>query len=182
MSKRNKNRPHLQCVRVEDRMGLIDDEVVTLEKRVEIVQGGDDDFFLFYGYLITIVMEGGISFSDMRVLLWIMKNISFNETMVTLTKYEKEEIKEKTGLSLTSIERSIGNLKNKGILIKNEKYERGGKYTLHPMYVWKGSRIDRKVALKATLQVERGGMTELEKQESHNKYLDAIGYDIPENQ
>lgn len=145
--------PFLKQVNVINVPALTEEgEVYTAEKKIQIVQEDEEDFFFCYSYLNGYINDC-TSMTDIKLLNWITLNVDFNNNVITLNKFYKTKIMEYTKIAMSSLDRSISNLVKAEILIKDENCPRCAMYFVNPAYVWKGNRGERKLKMKFVLEV-----------------------------
>lgn len=147
--------PYLKTVQTSLVDALTEDGVLyTAEKRTQIVVEDDKGFIMMFNYMFGL-LNGLDSIVDVKVMTWITENLNYNENVVTLNKYWKEKIKADTGYAISSIDRSIGVLVEKGFLVKDETCKRCAIYNVNSTYVWKGDRSKRDGKLKWVLELQQ---------------------------
>lgn len=147
--------PYLKTVQTTPVNALTEDgELYTAEQRTQVVIEDDKGFMLMFNYMFGLI-NGLDSIVDIKVMNWIAENLEYNRNIVTLNKYWKEKIKEETGYAVSSIDRSIGVLVDKGYLIKDETCKRCAIYNVNSTYIWKGDKDKRSGNLKWVLELQQ---------------------------
>jgi hypothetical protein len=88
-----------------------------------------------------------------KVLIWISDNLPYNSEEIILNKHNKNKIVAYTGFSYSAVEKSIGSLTSKRILVKDEGCVRCAVYRVNPSYVWYGDSSNRTRSLELVLKM-----------------------------
>jgi hypothetical protein len=96
-------------------------------------------------------LKAGLDSATIKVLTWCVHNTVYNKNIVTITKFQCNEITELFGIKYQSIHNSLTTLKRKKILIPT-----GIKcsYRVNPRYYWRGELNERKKVMQFILTVE----------------------------
>lgn len=166
-------KPFLKQVNITSVSALsIDGEIYTAEKKVQIVQEDDQSFRMIYNEFMAF-LNGADSLVEVKVFNWIQGKLPYNDTEIVLNKKNKIAISEHTGMSYSAIEKAIGSLVDKEVLVRDNNYPRAGIYNVNPSYVWYGDTTKRKGALKFTLEmIQHQNLPDLEQrvQEDIKRY------------
>jgi predicted transcriptional regulator len=150
-----KRKPFLHQISVVDKSAIDSDGVsYTAQKKVNIVQDDSEKFFMTYAHIVGVI-EGFSSITDVKVFYWVMDNMRFNQTIIVLSKFFKEQIESTMNLSMSSIEKSISNLCKCGILVRDMKNIRAAVYHVNPTYAYYGDSKERKRNLKFVLEMQQ---------------------------
>ena len=165
MNDKKARKPFLKDVNTMNVMALTaDGEFYTAEKRIQIVEEDDKKFLMTFSEFVVFINTSD-SMVDVKVFTWISEHLGYNEDKITLTRPNKEEIMKFTGFSYSAVEKSISSLTKKQILVKDNKYPRGGTYHINPSYVWYGDREVRKNKLKFVLElIQNNNLPDKEKE------------------
>lgn len=82
--------------------------------------------------------------SDVKLLTAMCELAEFNTGIVHMTKKTRQIIHDKTGISLTNMNKNLKRLKELGLIAEDE-----GDYTINPAVFWKGSTTTRTEILKS---------------------------------
>lgn len=166
-----KRKPFLHQVNVVNAEAMTEDGIrYTAQKKINIVQSDQEKFFLTYAHIVGVI-QGFSSISDIKAFYWIMNNLQFNETIISLTRYFKDRMSEDIGLSKSAIEKSIYNLCKCEILIKDTKAQRSAVYHVNPTYAYYGDNKERKKNLKIVLEMKQYNRTDEEERQVQNDML-----------
>lgn len=147
-------KPHLKTVytesctlqNVDPETGeLLNIEVQT--KQHKIVAHDETDFLQLY-YSLTGLLDQ-MSLAESKLLFHLCFECD-RENKIALPKKIKEDLAEKSGLHLQTINNCLTSLTGKNILIRVAT----GLYRINPRYVWKKSQGERDKMLKYVLEVE----------------------------
>jgi predicted transcriptional regulator len=139
--------------------------VYTATKTIHATTDKSTEFYQMYAKVIGVI-NGFTSLADVKVMCVVMQMVNFNDTTVYLNITRKQEINSQTGLSISSIERSIRNLVACQILVKDMANERSAMYYLNPTYIFFGSTDVRRVQLKVVLEIaNKNGLPDKERKE-----------------
>jgi predicted DNA-binding transcriptional regulator len=103
-----------------------------------------EEFLLCYSSLLGVFMN--MNTSEIRVYAYLLQyatGIKFE-----ISKSVREDIAEKTNLTERTVYTTIKVLIDKRLLIQDKLYQ------INPIYAFKGSSNDRKIVLKAILELE----------------------------
>lgn len=122
-------------------------EVISEYKHDSIVVGSPGEFYQVYASIVGLIEE--VKPMDIKVFVatWRFAN---SANKFALTKSLKEEIAERNKIGLSTVNNSITNLVNMGLLIRIDR----ATYRINPRYFWKSSRANRKKTLKYVLEFE----------------------------
>lgn len=162
---RKERKPFLQNVRIEDVPAISEDgEVYTAKKKIYILQPGDSSFKMMFSEL-AVFLNSTDSLVDVKVFNWISDNLPYNSDEIILNKHNKNKIVVHTGFSYSAVEKSIGSLTGKRLLVKDESCKRCAVYRVNPSYVWYGDSNNRTRSLEMVLRMAKEqDMDESEKQ------------------
>jgi len=150
---RKERKPYLQNVRVEDTQAVTEDgELYTAKKTIHLLQKGDTSFKMMFSELV-VFLNNTDSLVDVKVFNWISNNLPYNSEEITLHKHNKKKIQEYTGFSYSAVEKSIGSLTSKNILVRDETCIRCAVYKVNPSYVWYGDTPRRERQLEVVLRM-----------------------------
>jgi len=119
---------------------IITAELITVKKvtKETFLQVYLDDF-----HSLMKIKEG----NEYKLVLWIGKNMNFDNNEIILVKEIKNRIASEIGCNIRTIDNSILSLVSKGILIKSGR----SVFTLNPNLFFKGS-IDKRNKLKKLIK------------------------------
>lgn len=145
-------KPWLRNVRVVDATALSEDgEQYTAKKTIYILEPEDQSFNMTFSEFVVFINTTD-SLVDVKVFNWITNNLPYNGEEIILNKHNKNKIVEYTGFSYSAVEKSIGSLTTKRILVRDEKCKRCAVYSVNPSYVWKGDTTNRLKRLEVVLR------------------------------
>lgn len=177
MNERKCRKPFLKTVKVMNVDAMTKEgEVYTAEKRFQVVEEEDKTFKLAYSELV-VFLNSTESLVDVKVFNWVLEHLGYNDSKITLTKPNKEAIADSIGFSYSAVEKAIGSLAKKDILVKDAKYPRGGAYNVNPSYAWYGSTSAREGKLKTVLEmIQTNNMPdrEREREEDIKRYAEHV--------
>ena len=146
-------RAHLKTKMVE-KTTVIDKSTgeVLEEKTIKhtYLANSKEGFFFFYDSFITVLQQ--FSAAEIRLYTYLLENIPISRVFV-INDFIRKEITKKTSLSAGAINNTLNLLtaanKDRCPLIHRLAK---GTYQLNPRYVYKGSSLNRNVALKAIIE------------------------------
>lgn len=149
---RKERKPFLQNVRVVDVPAIDEDGVpYTAKKTIYMLQPGDTTFKMMFSELV-VFLNSTDSLVDVKVFNWISDNLSYNSDEIILNKHNKNKIVQYTGFSYSAVEKSIGSLTTKKILVRDNTCVRCAVYKVNPSYVWYGDNGKRQRELEIVLR------------------------------
>ena len=145
-------KPWLQNVRVDSVTALSEDgEQYTAKKTIYILQPEDQTFTMTFSEFVVFINSTD-SLVDVKVFNWISNNLPYNGEEIILNKHQKKKIAEYTGFSYSAVEKSIGSLTSKKILVRADSCIRCAVYNVNPSYVWYGDSTSRLKRLDIVLK------------------------------
>lgn len=152
---RKEKKPYLQNVRVEDTQAVTEEgEIYTAKKTIYILQPGDKSFKMMFNELV-VFLNSTDSLVDVKVLNWITDNLPYNSEEIILNKHNKNKIVQYTGFSYSAVEKAIGSLTSKKILVRDTSCVRCAVYMVNPSYVWYGDTPARENRMEYVLRVSK---------------------------
>lgn len=149
---RKEKKTFLQNVRVVDVPAIDEDGVLyTAKKTIYMLQPGDTTFKMMFSELV-VFLNSTDSLVDVKVFNWISDNLSYNSDEIILNKHNKNKIVQYTGFSYSAVEKSIGSLTTKKILVRDNTCVRCAVYKVNPSYVWYGDNGKRQRELEIVLR------------------------------
>lgn len=150
---RKERRPYMKQVNVISTPAMTEDgEVYTAQKKIQILQQDDKSFRMIFNEFMVFINSSD-SLVDVKVFNWITDNLAYNSETIILNKFNKKKIAEVTGISYSSVEKAIGSLTAKKMLIRDDSCVRCGVYMVDPCYVWYGDTKAREGKLKMVLEL-----------------------------
>lgn len=120
-------------------------EIINVEtKTITRVVNTNEEFFIIYSEIIGVLHR--LASHDTHVLYSIMFKMLIGDGRFESTVGTRNMIKAMLGISLSTISRSIKNLIDAEILIKEGSSK--SMYLINPIYCWKGSKDSRNQQFK----------------------------------
>lgn len=129
-----------------------DGEVYTAQKKMQIVVEDQAQYLLTWHHMLALVLNLN-SLYDVKLMMWIGKNVNYNDNTISLNKFYKKRLMEETKAGRSTVEKSIASLAEKGFLVKDETCVRCGMYHVNPSYIWHGTTDARDKKLKTVLEL-----------------------------
>lgn len=147
--------PHLKQVNIVAKKGLtVDGEVYDAQKKIQVVVEEDSKYLLMYHHMIALVI-GLNSLYDVKLMMWIGRNVNYNDNTVSLNKYYKKKVMEDVGGGKSTVEKSIASLVDKGFLVRDIECVRCAMYHVNPAYLWYGDTGTRTGVMQTTLELKQ---------------------------
>jgi hypothetical protein len=161
--------PYLKSVRTDIVPALsIDGEIYDTKKKTEVLIRGKEKFSIWLDSLTPIIKNINHA-SYFKLLYWISMNIVYEESKISLNKYDKKEIERVMGVSQAAINRSISFLKKANLLIPIPDTSRLALFYVNPCFLWNGGKNERYKKQRHILKIMNdNNLPDLEKKQSED--------------
>ena len=116
----------------------------------EILVSSKEVFFMMYAGVEGMLDD--ITYSELKILVWIMLHQAQDDNYVHLLLPDKKKLSEDMKVCFNSVRKGIVDLVKKDILIR-QGGERSATYVVNPRYMWKGQNSERRKALEYILKL-----------------------------
>lgn len=144
-------KPYLKTVyrQVDTHVDTDTGEIIEVVEHKQQLLVSKEQFFITYGHIIASLVE--LQGNDIKFLIYVMFKKADPDGEFTNTKEFRDKATAATGLSSSTILRSLRNLTEQKVLFRGTSRSN---YSINPMYFWKGEAAVRKQKLKYLLDIE----------------------------
>lgn len=156
---------YLKRVRTDKALGIDEQGVISeFDNPIFVAVKGKSDFTLWLGTLQPVI-RSITRLADFKLLYWIGENIKYNEGIICLNKFFKENAAKQMDISVSAIDKSISVLKENQVLLPFPGAARSAVFRVNPACLWKGSTRVREAKEKDFLEeIRLSNLPDKEKQ------------------